>query len=174
MQGVQNTAAELMDLKARRIIYPEGVGFRYETGGMMERLRELTADRIRDFHKEMYKPQNLCLIFIGEVDQKNLLDVLDRFEDETAEHIASPRPGWRRPWTEAQIPPLNASVVERVEFPEEDESVGEMFIAFLGPSSNDKISCTARPYEMPSSAPSSSQRHPNIIYLSPGRILKSS
>ena len=39
MQGVQNTQEELMELCARRLMYPEGNGFRYETGGMMEQLR---------------------------------------------------------------------------------------------------------------------------------------
>lgn len=61
MQGVQNNQGELMELQARRLLYPEGNGFRYETGGMMEHLRVLTADRIRQFHKEMYQPKNLCL-----------------------------------------------------------------------------------------------------------------
>lgn len=80
MQGVQNTGGELMDLKARRLMYPENVGFRYETGGMMEQLRVLTADRIRAFHKEMYQPKNLCLIITGEVDHDNMLEILDDFE----------------------------------------------------------------------------------------------
>ena len=57
MQGVQNTASELIELKAKRIIYPEAVGFRYETGGMLEQLRDLSADRIRAFHREMYQPK---------------------------------------------------------------------------------------------------------------------
>jgi Zn-dependent M16 (insulinase) family peptidase len=41
----------------------------------------LTADRIREFHREMYQPKNLCLVLIGEVDQENLLQILDEFED---------------------------------------------------------------------------------------------
>jgi Zn-dependent M16 (insulinase) family peptidase len=81
MQGVQNTGGEIMDIKARRLLYPDNVGFRYETGGLMENLRVLTADRIRAFHKEMYQPKNLCLVLIGEVDQDNLLEILDEFED---------------------------------------------------------------------------------------------
>src|SRR2546421_218630 len=75
MQGVQNTQGELMELQARRLLYPEGNGFRYETGGMMDALRVLTAHRIRDFHKEMYQPKNLCVVLIGEVDHLNLLEI---------------------------------------------------------------------------------------------------
>jgi len=81
MQGVQNNGGEIMDLRARRLLYPENVGFRYETGGLMENLRVLTADRIRAFHKEMYQPKNLCLVLVGEVDENHLLQILDDFED---------------------------------------------------------------------------------------------
>lgn len=141
MQGVQNTASELMTLKAQRLIYPESVGFRYETGGRTEHLRKLSADRIRQFHRAMYHPQNLCLILVGEVDHDNLLETLNKFEDGIVKEDLQPPPGWKRPWREsAQTPPLKEIIVERVEFPEEDESSGEITIAFLGPDLNDKIS----------------------------------
>ena len=67
MQGVQNTQESLMNEKAVKMLYPDGIGFRYETGGKMDALRVLTADRIRQFHKDMYQPNNLCLVSIGEV-----------------------------------------------------------------------------------------------------------
>ena len=35
MQGVQNDQQELMELRARRLMYPEGNGFRYETGKIL-------------------------------------------------------------------------------------------------------------------------------------------
>lgn len=89
MQGVQNTGSELMDLEARRLLYPANVGFRYETGGMMEQLRVLTADRIRAFHKEMYQPKNLCLVLVGEVDHDNLLEILEEFEGGILDEIPS-------------------------------------------------------------------------------------
>ena len=41
MQGVQNTASELLELRRKRILYPQGVGFRSETGGMYESLPSL-------------------------------------------------------------------------------------------------------------------------------------
>ncbi|PGH15853.1 hypothetical protein AJ80_05384 [Polytolypa hystricis UAMH7299] len=135
MQGVQNNSNELIDLQSRRLLYPEGIGFRYETGGMMEQLRSLTAERIRAFHREMYQPKNLCLIITGEVDHQNMLQVLEKFETSILDVIPSPDAPFKRPWTESvQVPPLQKSVVERVEFPEEDESSGEIDIRFLGPS----------------------------------------
>ncbi|KAJ5738977.1 hypothetical protein N7493_002132 [Penicillium malachiteum] len=140
MQGVQNNAAELIDLAARRLTYPTDVGFRYETGGMMEQLRVLTAERIREFHREMYQPKNLCLVITGEVDQNNMLDILDKFEDTILDVIPSPTAPFKRPWVDSkQTPALEKSVIKKVEFPEEDESFGEIEIRFLGPDCNNAI-----------------------------------
>jgi len=97
MQGVQNNQGELMDLQSKRLLYPEGNGFRYETGGMMEQLRVLQADRIRNFHHEMYQPKNLCLVIIGEVDHEDLLAILDKFEGTILDDIPQPEAPFRRP-----------------------------------------------------------------------------
>lgn len=143
MQGVQNNSVELIDLRSRRLLYPEGIGFRYETGGMMEQLRVLTAERIRAFHREMYQPKNLCLVITGEVDHENMLQVLDEFEETILDVIPSPSDPFKRPWVESRpVPPLQKSIVERVEFPEEDESFGEIEIRFLGPDCTDPIQGT--------------------------------
>ncbi|RDL41373.1 Zinc metalloprotease-like protein [Venustampulla echinocandica] len=144
MQGVQNNGGEIMDIRARRLLYPENVGFRYETGGLMENLRVLTADRIREFHKEMYQPKNLCLVLVGEVDQENLLQILDEFEDGILNDIPSPDTPFKRPWVESPQPPvLKQTIVEPIEFPEEDESTGEISIAFLGPNCNNPVDTAA-------------------------------
>lgn len=87
MQALRYNMGELMDLKARRLLYPENVGFRYETGGMPEHLRDLTPERIREFHKEMYQPRNLAVIIVGETDHDNLLQILDDFEESIKDSI---------------------------------------------------------------------------------------
>ncbi|KAE9366409.1 zinc metalloprotease-like protein [Stipitochalara longipes BDJ] len=138
MQGVQNNGGEIMDLRARRLLYPENVGFRYETGGLMENLRVLTADRIRAFHKEMYQPKNLCLVLVGEVDEDHLLQILDDFEDGILNDIPKPEAPFQRPWIESAQPPgIKHTIVESVPFPEEDESMGDILIALFGPDCND-------------------------------------
>ena len=140
MQGVQNTQGELMDLRSKRLMYPENVGFRYETGGMMEQLRVLTADRIRDFHREAYQPKNLCLVILGTVDHSELLQILDAFETSILGDIPKPSAPFKRPWVDSEpIPSLTNSVLETVEFPEEDESAGEISISFFGPNSDDLL-----------------------------------
>ncbi|KAL8812711.1 MAG: hypothetical protein Q9200_000821 [Gallowayella weberi] len=144
MQGVQNTQSELMDLRAKRLMYPESVGFRYETGGMMEQLRVLTADRIRNFHRDMYQPKNLCLVIVGDVNHGDLLSILDGFETHILKDIPRPDAPFKRPWVESAIAPaLMESIIETVEFPEEDESSGEITISFFGPGCSDLIHVTA-------------------------------
>lgn len=89
MQALQYSSSELMDLRARRLLYPENVGFRYETGGMMEALRTLTPNRIREFHRAMYQPRNLAVIIVGETDHESLLQILDTFEESIKDDIPS-------------------------------------------------------------------------------------
>ncbi|KAK4137936.1 hypothetical protein BT67DRAFT_372256 [Trichocladium antarcticum] len=144
MQALQYSSSELMDLRARRLLYPENIGFRYETGGMMEALRVLTPERIREFHRAMYQPQNLAIVVIGEADHDDLLKILDDFEESIANDIPPPNPNFKRPFVDsAQPPPLAKTIVETVEFPEGDESVGEIVVAFFGPSCTDQVQATA-------------------------------
>ncbi|KAL6709688.1 hypothetical protein ACN47E_001116 [Coniothyrium glycines] len=144
MQGRENLQGDLMDLQMRRLLYPEGDGFRMETGGLMKALRVLTADRIRQFHKDMYQPKNIRLVLIGEVDHTNLLEVLDKFEDQIVDRVPAFDAPFKRPWVESKrTPPLSQSVVDTIEFPEEDESTGEIQIAFLGPETTDDLGETA-------------------------------
>jgi Zn-dependent M16 (insulinase) family peptidase len=144
MQGRENLQGDLMDLQMRRLLYPEGDGFRMETGGLMKNLRVLTAERIRQFHRDMYQPKNLRLVIIGEVDHANMLEVLDTFEDQIIDRVPAYDAPFKRPWVESKrTPPLSKTVVDTVEFPEEDESTGEIQIAFLGPECTDDLGETA-------------------------------
>lgn len=144
MQAVQFQSAEIMDLKARRILYPEDVGFRYETGGMTEALRKLTPERIRQFHRDMYQPRNLCLVIVGEADQENLLEILDQFEESIKDDIPPMDAPFQRPWIDsAQPPQLKETVLTTADFPEEDESVGEILVGFFGPNCTDIVAMTA-------------------------------
>ncbi|KAK3378364.1 Metalloenzyme, LuxS/M16 peptidase-like protein [Podospora didyma] len=144
MQALQYSSNELMDLRARRLLYPENVGFRYETGGMMEALRVLTPDRIREFHKAMYQPRNLAIIVVGEADHENLLSILGEFEESIKNDVPLANGKFKRPFVDSpQPPPLKETTVETVEFPEEDESTGEIIVGFFGPSCTDQVQATA-------------------------------
>jgi len=145
MQGIQYRSLELMDLAAKRTMYPENVGFRYETGGMMEALRVLTPERIREFHRAMYQPRNLCVIVVGEVDHQNLLETLEAFEESIKDAIPPLDSPFKRPWVDSPQPlPLEKTSRVTVEFPEEDESMGEVQLIWFGVDCMDQVNFTAQ------------------------------
>lgn len=49
MQGRQNQSGDLMELARKRLMFPEGCGYRSETGGLMEALRVLDVRTIREY-----------------------------------------------------------------------------------------------------------------------------
>ncbi|KAI9655652.1 MAG: hypothetical protein M1831_004804 [Alyxoria varia] len=145
MQATQNTQSSLIDTHASRLQYSKSNGYRYETGGLMDSLRSLTAERIREFHREMYQPKNLCLVLTGEeIDHKRILSVLDKFEDGILEHVPRLDEPFHRPWVKTgKSDALKESITDTVEFPDEDETTGEIEISYFGPDYDDDIQGTA-------------------------------
>ncbi|CAG8536114.1 8053_t:CDS:10 [Ambispora leptoticha] len=128
--------------RLQRLMYPPGIGYRNETGGLMECLRKLDINKIRQYHRDYYRPDNLSLVIVGKVMQENLLRALQSLD----ERIASkgPLPPIKRPWVESPaVPPLEKSVVQVVEFPDEGESMGEILIGWQGPKINEFLDLTA-------------------------------
>ncbi|TCD61425.1 hypothetical protein EIP91_008439 [Steccherinum ochraceum] len=145
MQGRENTAPDLMALQMQRLMNPEGSAYRSETGGLMEALRKLSVEQIRDYHHTYYVPHNLSLIVSGKLASgtTSLLEVVqNKVEPSIVAHGQNrgPRPdGWKRPFVEtasAKRDPIAATVTKAVEFPEKDESVGELEINYRGPAPN--------------------------------------
>jgi Zn-dependent M16 (insulinase) family peptidase len=91
----------------------------------------------------MYQPKNLRLVLVGEIDHAELLDILEDFEEGILDAIPSPDAPFKRPWVEStKAKPLEKTIVDTVEFPEDDESMGEITVAFFGPSCNDLVAGT--------------------------------
>ncbi len=130
MQGVENTSEFQADLADRRAMFSEKSGYSSETGGLLNRLRVLTNDEIRSFHKLRYRPDNLCIIITGIVDPEELLTVIEPFDNEL------PTLNGRnyRPFVDAvrELPPTK-DTIQIIEFPDEDESVGDILISWMGP-----------------------------------------
>ncbi|KAF9111927.1 hypothetical protein BGX27_004236 [Mortierella sp. AM989] len=142
MQGRENDASSLMDICRQRTMYPEESGYRYETGGLMSCLRSLKAEKIRQYHRDYYRPDNLCLIVSGSLDQKKLLEALGPVE----ERIISkgPLPPMKRPWVSSpQAPTLSETTKATVTFPSEDEDMGEVAINWFGPPITDFLTFQA-------------------------------
>ncbi|KAH8988959.1 Metalloenzyme, LuxS/M16 peptidase-like protein [Lactarius akahatsu] len=148
MQGRENTSGDLMSLEAQRLVNPLGSAYRSETGGLMEALRKLTVEQIREYHKTYYVPHNLSLIVAGKLSSgtETLLSVVqNKIEPSIIAHgqDKGPKPaGWNRPFLEtpsALRTPMKELVEHTVEFPEKDESSGELIINFMGPRTDDLL-----------------------------------
>lgn len=135
MQGVENTGPNLMNLRAQRVIHDAKSAYRSETGGLMAAIRGLSVQRIRDYHAQYYVPQNLVLVVTGRVDGGSLMRTLESVDD----NILAQRPpeldGWRRPFLSTSPRfALRESKLETMDFPEQDESMGEVAVSWPGPS----------------------------------------
>ncbi|KAI0304973.1 Metalloenzyme, LuxS/M16 peptidase-like protein [Russula brevipes] len=148
MQGRENTSGDLMALQARRLLNPLRVPTEAKPvvdGGPSK------AD-LRDYHKTYYVPHNLSLIVAGKLSSgtETLLSVVqNKIEPSIIAHGQNkgPKPsGWKRPFLEtpsAQRKPITQLVERTVEFPEKDESTGELLINYLGPRNGDLLECKA-------------------------------
>lgn len=146
MQGRENASFSVMGLAQQRALYPDGSAYRSETGGLMSALRVLTADQIRQYHGSYYLPHNLCLFATGKIDPTKLLQVLSEQVEpsiEAHQQARGPKPdGWKRPFMDTPsraAPTLSGDKVETVEFPEKDESMGEVCISWVGVENTDYL-----------------------------------
>lgn len=146
--------------RTQRCLFDEESGYRSETGGLMEALRVLTVDQsasamplfpleltslaVRDYHRTYYQPHNLTLLVTGKVAPTSLLSVLqEKVEPSLVKHSQTHGPkgprGWKRPFLETGSRGGGAvkkgKKEEVVEFPEKDESSGEVQISWIGPRS---------------------------------------
>ncbi|GAA5796832.1 hypothetical protein HPULCUR_002210 [Helicostylum pulchrum] len=138
MQGCQNLGDDRLHLRMKRLMYPESCGYRSETGGLMERLRELSVEKIRDYHQSYYRPDNLCLIVTGKVDKDELLKALEPVEESIIKK--GPLPEMQRPWVSTgDFPDLQENITETVLFADEDESMGSVLLAWNGPMCHDYL-----------------------------------
>lgn len=87
--------------------------------------------------------RQLCLVIDGAVSLPELFDVLNKeVEPMILEHMKShpPASGWKRPFMEtstAQPLSIAESSTKTIEFMEEDESMGDISIVWLGPAPMD-------------------------------------
>jgi Zn-dependent M16 (insulinase) family peptidase len=108
MQARQNESDDLMELAKQRLMFPKGCGYRSNTGGLIEALRVLDVQTIREFisfeaklidsyHAAYYVPHNLTLVISGSIDHGALLQVLqDQVESTILTKGKSDLSGWKR------------------------------------------------------------------------------
>jgi len=107
---------------------------------------------VRDYHQTYYVPHNLSLIVSGKLSRgtETLLSVVqNEIEPSIIAHGQNkgPKPpGWKRPFVEtpsARRQPIAELIERTVEFPEKDESTGELMINYIGPRDDDFIGSKA-------------------------------
>lgn len=136
MQARENSGHSLTHLEFVRAMYPGHCGYKSETGGVMKNLRESCShEKVKNYHKDFYRPDNLCLVITGNVEAEDVFRAIKPFEDKIKSKPALPP--LTRPWMNA-VPPLEKNIIEkRVLFPTEDESVGTVTLGWRGPSVNE-------------------------------------
>ncbi|CEQ38714.1 SPOSA6832_00180, partial [Sporobolomyces salmonicolor] len=127
-------------------LYSMKNALRSETGGLLKALRVLKVEEIREYHGAMYVPQNITINVAGRsLDPTKLLETLtEKVIPSIVEHKqnkGSRPPGWIRPFVESSTasnpPKIERDTTELVEFPEKDESVGELMLSWIGVPHND-------------------------------------
>lgn len=137
MQGIESQAWFITYMNLMKTLYAEKSGYSSETGGLMSELRKLTHEQIREFHKSMYRPDNLCVVITGSVEEDDLLEIMSKFDDRLAPLPSTPH---KRPFVDSTDDlPLKESVIKTVDFPDEDESMGELVIGWIGPRSDNVV-----------------------------------
>lgn len=81
MQARENTGPSLTSRRMQDLLYPDpDCGYSSETGGMLANLRNLTVEGVRHYHRDYYRPDNLCVIVVGPVEPAELFRSLQPVE----------------------------------------------------------------------------------------------
>lgn len=141
MQGIESELWFIAFLNMQRTLYAADSGYSSETGGLMAELRHLTSDQIRDFHKLMYRPDNLCVVVTGSIDEEEFLSIMEKFDSAL---IALPETANKRPFVDSNpVLPLSEEIIKEIEFPDKDESAGALLISWIGPTALETLVATA-------------------------------
>lgn len=136
MQGIENQSYFVEQLESQRTLYKKS-GYRSETGGLTKNLRVLENDTIRKYHADNYRPDNLCVIVAGSVDEDELIKTMTKFDDELKPLPSVPN---KRPFIDSpHDKPLTKQIIKQVEFPDEDEPSGEIQISWIGPDGRELV-----------------------------------
>ncbi|XP_047041443.1 uncharacterized protein C05D11.1-like [Helicoverpa zea] len=132
MQGRENNATSRCDLQLLRAMYPDS-GYSAETGGIMKNLRTSTDNtKVRNFHKQFYRAENLTIILTGQIEAEDVFAALATVEDDIiAKKANEPQEEWVKPWTTIPPPPNYGEL--KVQWPADTEDCGQVIFGWRGP-----------------------------------------
>jgi len=139
IQGSKYATSSSRALK--EVLYPGNSGYYAQTGGNLLNLRNSTnIDKVRAYHSKFYRPENLLLTITGRIDEEQLFKTVRTIEEKILrKRKVVPAPAYQRPWqsalkpagwTEASEEGFNSSHVFSMEYPSDDESKGEVTMAW--------------------------------------------
>ncbi|EGG21067.1 hypothetical protein DFA_00940 [Cavenderia fasciculata] len=129
MQEVETKKGNMLINEATKYIYTSDCGFKYETGGKLEDLRSLKSETVRQFHKTFYRPDNVAILIVGAVNSQDVFKSIEKMEAKILSRgTLPPAP---RPFS-VQPTLFSQDIVKTVNFPSEDETVGDCYLCFNG------------------------------------------
>lgn len=141
MQGRENSDESRTFLQLLRAIYPN-CGYSSETGGIMKNLRESTTiEKVRAYHNEFYRAENLTIIITGQVKPEDVFEVLKPFEEKIIKKGS--RGKYNKPW-QTPVAPLKESQTLKLVYPSDEEDCGLVYVGWRGPKcSTEHLTLTA-------------------------------
>ena len=131
MQGRENSGESRTNLELLRNIYP-GHSYSMETGGIMKNIRDsLTIEKIRDYHAQFYRAENLAVVIAGQVTIDEVAKALEPIEKKIIEK-KDKKPAYKKPW-QTPVQPLKETKDVKILFPSDEEECGLVYIGYHGP-----------------------------------------
>lgn len=131
MQGRENTGESRAHLQMLRAAYPNS-GYSAETGGIMHNLRtSCSNEKVRKYHAQFYRPENLTLIITGKVNSEKVFKALQPVEEKIL--LKGNLSSFSRPW-QTPVAPLTESQDIKILYPSDEEDCGLVYIGYRGPN----------------------------------------
>ena len=130
IQGSKYATSSSRALKKK--LYPDDSGYYALTGGKLENMRESTTiEKVRAYHKEYYRPENLLLTITGRIDEQQLFESIRNIEEKVLAKRGGEVPEYERPWSQDLKPTgFDADYVFQHEFPDEDVDKAHVIVAW--------------------------------------------
>lgn len=98
----------------------------------MKNLRESTSNsKVKAYHREFYRPENLKVIITGQIKHEDIFKALEPLEQKII--LKGDRGSFERPW-QSPVRPLTESKDIKIKYPSNEENNGIFCIGWRGPS----------------------------------------
>ena len=131
IQGSKYATSSSRALKKK--LYPNNSGYYALTGGKLENMRNSTTiEKVREYHKKYYRPENLLLTITGRIEEEQLFTSIRHIEEKILNKWSEGgRPEYERPWTnEIEPTGFDTDYLFQHEFPDEDEDKAHVILAW--------------------------------------------